>query len=157
MNFQTLCSTSLRMKRTLPSPKQAGQSLVIKNSAPVAHNAKYDTKYNGADNPLIPPGGKHVIKDLKPERGPFTIECGLHPWMNAGVMVFDHPYFAVTDEDGKFEITKAPRGNFNLYIRRVNGAWHGGANWQKVLPALNLTEDEHTLGTIEFQIGTKAE
>jgi hypothetical protein len=32
--------------------------------------------------------------------------------------IFDHPYFAVTDEDGKFEIKLAPAGNYSLM------SWH---------------------------------
>jgi hypothetical protein len=45
--------------------------------------------------------------------------------MKAWVRVFDHPYFAITDGDGKFEIKNAPAGDFRLVI------WHEGVGWVK--------------------------
>ena len=30
------------------------------------------------------------------------IKCDIHGWMRAYVGVFDHPYFALTDENGDF-------------------------------------------------------
>ena len=38
------------------------------------------------------------------------LACNIHGWMKAYVRVFDHPYYAVTDEDGKFEIKLARVG-----------------------------------------------
>ena len=29
-------------------------------------------------------------------------QCNIHPWMDAWVLVFNHPYAAVTDDDGNF-------------------------------------------------------
>ena len=54
---------------------------------------------------------------------PVIVKCNLHPWMNAWIHVFDHPYFAVTDADGKFEIKNAPAGKYRLL------AWKDGAGW----------------------------
>ncbi len=43
--------------------------------------------------------------------------------MKSWVRIFDHPYFALTDEDGKFEIKNAPAGKYNLVM------WQGGVGW----------------------------
>jgi hypothetical protein len=43
-----------------------------------------------------------------------------HPWINGFVHVFDHPYYRVTTEDGRFRITGIPTGQ---YVAR---AWHAG-------------------------------
>jgi hypothetical protein len=43
--------------------------------------------------------------------------------MKAWVRVFDHPYYAITDKDGNFEIKNAPPGDCLLYI------WHEEAGW----------------------------
>ena len=43
--------------------------------------------------------------------------------MKAYLRVFDHPYYAVTDENGTFEIKLAPAGNCRLI------AWHEGVGW----------------------------
>jgi hypothetical protein len=102
---------------------RAGQDMVIKNSAPVPHNAKWVSRENGEINPLLPAGGQHAVKDLKAERFPIEISCSIHPWMKAWVRVFDHPYFALTDENGNFEIKNAPvlSGKLRMFIWQENG------------------------------------
>jgi hypothetical protein len=93
-----------------------GQSLVVKNSAPFAHNTNYASINNPGGNTLIPAGGKIVIDNLKADRYPVKIACNIHGWMGAYLRVFDHPYFAVTDEDGNFEIKDAPAGNYRIVV-----------------------------------------
>lgn len=107
---------------------RTGQDMIIKNSAPVPHNAKWVSRNNDEINPLIPPGGQFAVKALKAERFPIEISCSIHPWMKAWVRVFDHPYFAVTDEDGNFEIKNAPvlAGKLRIFIWQENGI-SGGA------------------------------
>jgi hypothetical protein len=45
---------------------------------------------------------------------------GGHVWMNAEMMVVPHPYYVVTDESGRFELTKVPPGTYQVV------AWHEG-------------------------------
>jgi hypothetical protein len=45
-------------------------------------------------------------------------KCDVHGWMNAYVGVLDHPYFAVSDKDGKFDIKNLPAGTYTIE------AWH---------------------------------
>lgn len=45
---------------------------------------------------------------------------GGHVWMNAEMMVVTHPYYAVTDESGRFEFTDVPPGSYQIV------AWHEG-------------------------------
>jgi len=45
---------------------------------------------------------------------------GGHVWMNAEMMVVPHPYYAVTDESGRFEFTHVPPGTYQIV------AWHEG-------------------------------
>jgi len=45
---------------------------------------------------------------------------GGHVWMNAEMMVVSHPYYAVTDETGRFEFTDVPLGTYQIV------AWHEG-------------------------------
>src|SRR5205085_6133428 len=93
-----------------------GQELVAKNSAPIAHNVHW-TGFpikNPGGNVIVPAGQEYVIRDLKADTHPVKLSCDIHGWMNAWVRVFDNPYFAVTDKDGKFEIKNAPAGNFRL-------------------------------------------
>lgn len=103
-----------------------GQDFIIKNSAPIPHNAKYDTENNGSGNPLIPAKGDYAIKGLKAEKLPINLTCSIHPYMKAWIRVFDHPYYAVTDEKGNFEIKLAPQGEFKMYVWQESGGWNGG-------------------------------
>ena len=53
--------------------------------------------------------------------GLVTLRCnGGHVWMSAEMMVVQHPYYAVTDESGKFEFTDVPAGTYQIV------AWHEG-------------------------------
>jgi hypothetical protein len=45
---------------------------------------------------------------------------GGHVWMNAEMMVVPHPYYAVTDESGRYEFTDVPPGSYQIV------AWHEG-------------------------------
>ena len=45
-------------------------------------------------------------------------KCDVHGWMNAYVGVLEHPYFAVTDKDGKFSLKTLPAGTYTIE------AWH---------------------------------
>lgn len=93
----------------------AGQTVVVKNSAPIPHNFKIDSIGGGpVANPLTPPKGQAVIDGFKPKFIPTTYSCSIHPWMRGYIGTFAHPYFAVTNADGEFEIKNAPAGKFRL-------------------------------------------
>ena len=69
------------------------------------------------------------------------ITCSSHSWMSAKLAVFDHPYFAVTDEKGNFEIKNAPVG-----VDLVLNYWHesfGGLNEKKALDAKTYSKGEN--------------
>ena len=98
---------------------RTGQTLEIGNPDPIGHNSKVDFLKNTPVNPIIPAGGKVPVKPLKAEPIPITVSCSIHPWMTARVIVQDHPYMAVTDKDGKFELKNLPAGKLTLKV------WHG--------------------------------
>jgi hypothetical protein len=108
------------------SAMRVGQTLVIKNSAAFAHNANYTTTNNGADNPLIPEGKQIAIPIQKPERNEIKVLCNIHSWMSASVRVFNHPYFAVTNEKGEYEIKNAPVGQYRIFVWHSTGGMSGG-------------------------------
>lgn len=52
------------------------------------------------------------------DRRIFSMQCGFHAYMESWALVVDHPYYATTDEDGKFHIEDIPPGTYKLTI------WH---------------------------------
>jgi hypothetical protein len=57
--------------------------------------------------------GRRVSLSVRPRAGhprPMPIKEDIHPWMSAWWLILDHPYFAVTDERGTFEIRDVPTG-----------------------------------------------
>jgi plastocyanin len=95
-----------------------GDTLVVKNSATIPHNTNFSG--NGLEFNNTIPAGKELEAPgaFKADRRPAIFKCDIHPWMEGRVRVFDHPYFAVTDKDGKFEIKDAPVGKFRVVY------WH---------------------------------
>jgi len=91
------------------------QKVVFKNSAPVAHNVNY-VGCGKEKNVILNPGDEHEVTQLTYSWTGMNVGCNLHGWMKAKVWVFDHPYFAVTDADGNFEIKNAPVGEFHLIV-----------------------------------------
>lgn len=49
---------------------------------------------------------------------PMPVVDAIHPWMSAWWLILDHPYFAVTDEDGNFTIRDVPTGSQEVVV------WH---------------------------------
>ena len=55
------------------------------------------------------------------------VECDLHPWMRAWVVVAEHPFYALTNDQGEFVLGNVPPGKYSLQF------------WQEVLG--NVTSD----------------
>jgi hypothetical protein len=110
----------LDQKGCLDTPQilaiQTGQKLIVKNSDNCVHNVhdKPTVDGNKESNDVQMPGGADLTYSFaKPE--PFLkFQCDVHPWMFAWVSVFDSPYFAVSDKEGKFTIKNVPPGKYTV-------------------------------------------
>jgi len=112
-----------------------GQVLEAKNSAPVPHNYKIDSvPPNPSLNQLIPPGKSLDIEGWKAANAPSKVSCTIHPWMNGYIRVFAHPYYAITDENGNFEIKDAPAGTYNIVMWQEETGYFLGARDNKGVP-----------------------
>ena len=94
------------------------QDLKVVNSDPFMHNIKVNenNSFNLSQPAGAPPDTKQ--KWFKKEQVPVTIQCDVHSWMRSYACVVRHPYFAVTKDDGKFEIKNLPPGKYTLSV------WH---------------------------------
>ena len=106
---------------------RAGDTIVVKNPMTVPHNFFWDSANNGSYNVNVPPNGQWKMPAALVKEGPpIQYKCTIHGWMTGYVRVFDHPYYALTDDDGKFEIKNAPAGQFRIVYWHENGV-KGGA------------------------------
>lgn len=66
--------------------------------------------------------GEPMVEEVHLRRGrnTFVMQCGFHPYMFSWGVVVDNPYYAITKEDGLFELTDVMPGTYILT------AWHAG-------------------------------
>lgn len=94
-----------------------GQEFIIRNSDPLMHNvhATPNVEGNKEFNIAQPMKGLEYKASFAKPEVLLRFKCDVHPWMFAYVGVLDHPYFAVTDKDGKFKLpTDLPAGEYTL-------------------------------------------
>ncbi len=106
---------------------QAGQTVEVLNSDPVAHNTHTYPLRNQGVNILVAPntekGNGVDVPTATRESLPHEVKCDFHPWMKAVWLVVDHPYAAATNEKGEFTIKNLPVGDHSFRI------WHERAGW----------------------------
>ncbi len=138
---------------------RAGQEFIGKNSSGLKHSMRViGAGANGGNSTNIviePKSERKIGKNEWKATGLFNpVDCTLHPWMKGWLFVFAHPYFAISDEDGRFELKNVPAGKFRLVIWHERGGWlvsekdNKGKNGKLItIKAKEPTE----LGTIEMK------
>jgi hypothetical protein len=105
------------------------QVVRFKSLDPVNHNARLGPLQHPVVNQVLAPFGGFEAK-VRAEREAIPLVCDIHGWTKGWVMVFDHPFFAVTGEDGTFEISGVPAGNQTLAVwqetMKLGGPWPVG-------------------------------
>lgn len=95
-----------------------GQTVTIRNSDPTLHNVHGRPTVAKEFNVAQAVKGMEEKLVFKKPEVPFAIKCDVHPWMTTWCAIFDHPYFAVTGDDGTFSIPNLPPGEYTIE------AWH---------------------------------
>ena len=132
------------------------QDVVVVNMDPVMHDIQaYETSQLGPRvlfNVPLPMNPQHP-RDLKDRsdaalyhkhlagepmkqlvgmtkgRRVFVMQCGFHAYMESWGLAMENPYYALTDQDGRFEIGAIPPGTYKMVI------WHpylGGTKEQTI-------------------------
>jgi len=81
---------------------------------------KRRTVYNLA----LPKKDQVITKPVR-ATGLHDVKCDAHSWMRAYVYVSEHPYVAITDASGNFEIKDLPPGKYTIRF------WHEGLKEEK--------------------------
>ena len=106
----------------------AGKSFELINSDGVLHNFRTTSTKNPIVNKAQPRFKKKLkVKIDKPEI--VRVNCDVHEWMDAWLVVTEHPYYALTDGTGSFKIDGVPPGTYTMQL------WHEtlGQQTQKVV------------------------
>jgi plastocyanin len=116
---------------------QVGQQLTVKNSDPLLHNVRAESAINEPFDVGTPVQGMEVKRTFVTREVMVPVKCNVHAWMNAYIGVLEHPYFAVSDESGRFSLPPLPPGTYTIEI------WHErfGTQTQQVTVAATDTKD----------------
>jgi plastocyanin len=85
----------------------------ILNSDGILHNIHTYSKKNPAKN-MAQPKFKKELTTTFAHAEAVPVKCDVHGWMSAWIVAVDHPYYAVTDENGKFTIADVPAGTYTV-------------------------------------------
>ena len=99
-----------------------GQKFKVRNSDPLLHNVHATPKVNKEFNFAQVSKGQVNEKSFDQPEVLVRMKCDVHPWMFAYIGVVDHPYFAVTDKDGKFTIKNVPAGKYTVEAVHLKAA-----------------------------------
>jgi plastocyanin len=93
---------------------QVGQPVKIRNSDDTLHNIHPRPSLNTEFNIGQPRQGMESTKTFDKPEIKITVGCDVHPWMRSYIHVLANPFFAVTKEDGSFEIKGLPAGEYDI-------------------------------------------
>jgi plastocyanin len=96
---------------------RVGQTLQVHNSDELMHNVHSLSAKSNTFNVSEPKAGMMQQFKMKDEEM-LQIKCDVHSWMTAYVGIVSHPYFAVSNTAGTFEIANVPAGTHKIQ------AWH---------------------------------
>jgi plastocyanin len=120
-----------------------GGTVEFLNSDRLLHNLHSVSTENPTFNRTQPKGRTVPMVFKKPEI--VRIDCDLHTWMRAYVVVADSPFFAVTGPNGEFALENVPPGKYTLKV------------WQELLGTVTrevTVGDKDTTG-VTIEMGKK--
>jgi plastocyanin len=124
---------------------RAGQTLRIVNSDETLHNVHAFAKNNREFNVGQPVKGLSTERVFDVAEVMIPFRCDVHKWMAAYVGVVEHPFFAVTASDGRFELVGLPPGSY------VVEAWHEQYGFQQ----MSVTLGDGETRAIAFSFGAE--
>jgi plastocyanin len=96
----------------------AGTLVDFPNSDRIYHNVFSLSKGARFDLGRYEAGHSKSVRFDRP--GVVRVFCEIHSHMNAFILVFGHPFFSMTDADGRYRIDNVPPGTYSLV------AWNEG-------------------------------
>ncbi len=127
----------------------AGSTVNLFTRDRASHRVRFYREGDGtpvADLLTVDAGQVVPTERIAAKPGIVEARCEMHPWVRAYVAVFDHPYFAITDEQGAFSIAQLPAGTYTVKV------WHEGMTQ----PAeQRVTLGAGGTGSVQLQVALK--
>ena len=116
---------------------RVGQRLSIKNSDPLLHNIRAEGKINQPFNMSTPLQGVSFDRTFSTREVMVPVRCDVHNWMSAFIGAVEHPFFGVSDADGRVALNGLPPGTYTIE------AWHEqlGTKTQQITVAAKESKD----------------
>ena len=126
-----------------------GSELKILTSDPINHNIHTYSFDNDPINIMFLPNQDYTQEMEEPEV--VKVSCDLHNWMVAYIVVTPHSYFAMTQNNGSFEIKNVPPGKYTLKL------WHEslGEESRKIEVREGITKADFDFPELASQVSQK--
>jgi hypothetical protein len=93
-------------------------TLQVKSEDPVLHNVHSFLSGTTVINFAMPPAKGLVLTKKLDKAGGEQLKCDVHNFMTGGIFVAENPYYAITGDDGSYEIKDVPTGTYTV------ATWH---------------------------------
>ena len=125
---------------------RVGQSLTLQNYGRMPGNFHLFPSRNPMINHAVAPGQEAKFDGyfFKAERTPFEVRDDTRPRMRAMLLVVDHPFAAVSDDSGAFEIADLPAGKYSFRV------WHERAGFLDKQLTVDIRPGETTKTTLSY-------
>lgn len=128
---------------------QTGQTITFRNSDGLLHNINAQADQNRSFN-ISQPQNMESEREFSQPEVMVPVRCDVHGWMEAYIGVVDHPYFAVTGDDGTFTIENLPPGDYTIE------AWHERYGTQTMQVSVAAQETGETSFTFSESMAATA-
>jgi hypothetical protein len=130
---------------------RTGQELIFRNNDPIYHGSNVACIENPAWSGLDDRKARDSVRKFQqPERIPVSVQCVIHPWMSAWVLVRPNPYACVSDANGDFEIANIPAGTWEVQF------WHEKCGWIKEMTVGGVRKSV-AKGRMKIEFGSEVE
>lgn len=91
-----------------------GGTVEFLNSDRLLHNVRSEGKENPPFNRAQPHARTISMVFKNPEI--LRVDCDLHSWMRGWVVVTEHPFYTITNDEGQFVFENVPPGKYTLQV-----------------------------------------
>jgi plastocyanin len=117
-----------------------GMTVDFPNSDKFYHNVFSLSKTQRFDLGRYAAGRSQSVRFDRP--GIVRVFCDIHSHMNAFILVFSHPFYAMTDAEGRYRIERVPPGIYNVV------AWNEGTSSDPK----SVTVHDGTIAELDFSL-----